>query len=68
MTKITDALGKETDLAYDDAGNLTSRTDPLDNETTWTYDEQNRVVSMTDPLNPHNQLCLRPERQLDVGH
>lgn len=50
VTKMTNALGRVTTLAYDSRGNLTSVTNPLNQIVTYGYDQFGELTSITDPL------------------
>lgn len=49
MTRITDTLGRQVNLAYDANGLLTSITDPNGNTTVYAYDAAGRLESVTAP-------------------
>jgi RHS repeat-associated protein len=48
---VTDRLGNQTVMFYDDRGNVLSKTDPMAYTTTYTYDQQDNILSETDALN-----------------
>lgn len=50
LTRLVDALGKETVMVYDASDNLTSRTDALGHTWTYDYDAHNNLKEITDPL------------------
>ncbi|MBO9522372.1 MAG: RHS repeat-associated core domain-containing protein [Nocardioidaceae bacterium] len=49
VTKVTDALGRDTTNTYDDTGNLIKVTDADLKDTKFEYDEDNQVTKVTDP-------------------
>jgi len=49
LSRVIDALGQATNLAYDPAGNLTALVPADGHATRWTYDLLGRCLSVTDP-------------------
>ena len=50
LTQVVDALSGETNLIYDEDGNVTSIEDPDTRVTLMEYDGKNRMTKVTDPL------------------
>ena len=56
LSSVTDPLGNETLLTYDNSGNLLATTDPLGNTTAYTYNAAGQPVTITDAQGAETQL------------
>ncbi|MGH7887625.1 MAG: RHS repeat-associated core domain-containing protein, partial [Candidatus Binatia bacterium] len=48
---VTDALGRQTQMTYDNLNRVLTTTDPANATTTYVYDENGNTISVTDALN-----------------